>query len=470
MLSPGFELALGGELGTLTVTKSLGQGEYWDVYLCTLAAGDQVVLKVSRDDPEKPLLITRGTETWNCIEAAEHAAKKRKTLFYHTQVDISDRSKNIVVEAYLGDINLSEFDTRDLPTAQQFDLARKIVFETARCRHQGIIHRDIKPGNLILRQDAGSSSIRLADWDFAVQLADGQTYYPTNIVLGTPDFMPPRVFSSGSTSADNPLHAFLHPAPTAELMGVAQQHRCFLSDDIHALGETLIRCFPSNPTLRRFGERLKQHLHIPLSIIDLALCWEISEQQATTQSRQEMLTTLLACHHTKYRHRKPVKPEMAGVFSAAITHNLFNHGFNNSREFLWDTNNIMYIGRHELSLAHPQLETAIIAAARYLKHTQDMPCETKGRAQIDRFLFEDIPNLIGLLSINETTVNNYIQRRFFDPQHSIPFSVFRKYSRPTLRSAFFCAGNYSPLLPTLEEALAPHLSENPRPSPHQAIG
>lgn len=57
---------------------------------------------------------------------------------------------------------------------------------------QGVVHRDLKPENLLLASKTDDSSIRLADFGFAVSVLDGYV----SDQCGTPGYVAPEILRS----------------------------------------------------------------------------------------------------------------------------------------------------------------------------------------------------------------------------------------------------------------------------------
>jgi serine/threonine protein kinase len=66
---------------------------------------------------------------------------------------------------------------------------------------QGVLHRDVKPGNIVFD---GDGQAHLIDFGIARRTGDA-TLTATGFVLGTPDFLPPEVAAGGraTPSADS---------------------------------------------------------------------------------------------------------------------------------------------------------------------------------------------------------------------------------------------------------------------------
>ncbi|CAN0412134.1 unnamed protein product, partial [Hapterophycus canaliculatus] len=80
--------------------------------------------------------------------------------------------------------------------AQQFyneaearDVCLTLLEAMKYCHGQGVVHRDLKPENLLLASPSDDSSIRLADFGFAVSILDG----PVSDQCGTPGYVAPEI-------------------------------------------------------------------------------------------------------------------------------------------------------------------------------------------------------------------------------------------------------------------------------------
>lgn len=88
-----------------------------------------------------------------------------------------------------------------LPWAQASDTIRQAALGLQHAQERGLVHRDIKPGNLILAQQpgAGSGIVKILDLGLALfrpetdtPCSDGSALTSIHTVMGTPDFMAPE--------------------------------------------------------------------------------------------------------------------------------------------------------------------------------------------------------------------------------------------------------------------------------------
>ena len=90
-----------------------------------------------------------------------------------------------------------------LPEAQVLDWARQLLDALAYCHAQGVVHRDIKPQNIIIRPDGRPVLV-----DFGlVKLWDPRDPRTRTVVraMGTPEYAPPEQWGAGHTSPDKRL-------------------------------------------------------------------------------------------------------------------------------------------------------------------------------------------------------------------------------------------------------------------------
>jgi protein kinase-like protein/cellulose binding protein with CBM2 domain len=87
-------------------------------------------------------------------------------------------------------------DERTLPPARVARIGAEIASALAAAHEAGIVHRDVKPDNVLLSDDAGA---RITDFGISRAVGDGSQTFP-GIVVGTPAYLAPEVAAGGSAS------------------------------------------------------------------------------------------------------------------------------------------------------------------------------------------------------------------------------------------------------------------------------
>lgn len=90
-----------------------------------------------------------------------------------------------------------------LPPAQVLRIGRRIAQALAHAHRQGIVHRDVKPANILL--DARGEGVKLAD--FGVARLDDASWTRTGTLLGTPDYMAPEQVAGGPVDGRADVYA-----------------------------------------------------------------------------------------------------------------------------------------------------------------------------------------------------------------------------------------------------------------------
>ncbi|MFY7065735.1 protein kinase domain-containing protein [Nocardiopsis changdeensis] len=251
--------------GPYTLHARLGGGGMGQVFLGRSPGGRTVAVKVVRPDLAQDAEFRRRFAT-------EVAAARKVGGFYTAQVVDTDTSATPpwLATAYIPGPTLHRAvaDHGPLPVETVAVLGAGLAEGLSAVHAQGVVHRDLKPGNVLLAEDGP----RLIDFGIARAL-DSTSHTRTSTVLGTAAFMSPEqaktqkvgpasdVFSLGCVLAfaatgrspfgDGPVHAVVfrvvHEEPD-------------LADLPASLVDLVRACLAKDPESRPGAEEVSAHL------------------------------------------------------------------------------------------------------------------------------------------------------------------------------------------------------------------
>ena len=171
--------------GRYRIDERLGSGGMGTVY----AGYDQrldrmVAVKVLRDD------LTRDPSLRHRFEREARAAARvshpHAVAIYDTGED-DDRDIFIVMERLSGRTLGHELADGPLDEDRLRDVADAVLGALGAAHAQGLVHRDVKPGNILLTDDG---TFKVCDFGIATSLDAGET--TTRVPLGTPAYTAPE--------------------------------------------------------------------------------------------------------------------------------------------------------------------------------------------------------------------------------------------------------------------------------------
>jgi eukaryotic-like serine/threonine-protein kinase len=161
--------------------------------------------------------------------------------------------------------------TTSIPVAEGLAILKQMTAGLAAIHGAGIIHRDIKPNNIML--DGSGSDVRLRITDFGLAFASEHSFSGKGLVAGTPDYMAPELFQGQPPSRASDLFAFgmvLHQVFTGQKPTLAPDGSSVtVSPRLNALGvpsfcaQLIVGCLDRDPERRcQAFERALASLHI----------------------------------------------------------------------------------------------------------------------------------------------------------------------------------------------------------------
>ena len=170
------------------VTNPLGRGGYGFVYRA-FQGNYPLVIKVMF----KNEIIRKRARSWVQREIENHEQLRNRNIL-RMYGHFEDEKRIVLMLEYAsgGDLYklLQQQPDNRFPEARTKIFLRQVIGALIYCHSKGILHRDVKPDNILLD---GNGVIKLADFGLSVHVGSGRRHTD----LGSIDYMAPEVLASG---------------------------------------------------------------------------------------------------------------------------------------------------------------------------------------------------------------------------------------------------------------------------------
>jgi serine/threonine protein kinase len=182
--------------------RKLAASEHSAVYLAEKkSSGEMMVLKVLRQVPDFSDGIgafDRFLQEYEMIADLVHP-----NIVKIHDLGVSDDHAHIAME-YLAGGDLKQRIHSGILVADAVQYARQIASALAQVHRVGILHRDLKPGNVMLREDG---SIALIDFGLAKRMRLEQEMTDSGEIFGTPYYMSPEQGHADDVDARSDIYS-----------------------------------------------------------------------------------------------------------------------------------------------------------------------------------------------------------------------------------------------------------------------
>jgi serine/threonine-protein kinase len=187
--------------GRYRIDEQLGRGGMGTVFAGhDLRLDRDVAVKVLRDDLAHDPALRRRFERE--ARSAARVAHPHAVAIYDTGED-SDHDAFIVMERLSGRTLRHELADGPLTDARLRQVAEQVLGALAAAHGEGIVHRDVKPGNILVADD---TSVKVGDFGIATTLEGGDT--STAVPLGTPAYTAPERLRGFAATPRSDLYSF----------------------------------------------------------------------------------------------------------------------------------------------------------------------------------------------------------------------------------------------------------------------
>ncbi len=258
------------------VFQHIGQGGMADVFLAVdTILNRHVAIKILRSE-----LCTDAVS----VLRFEREAQAATALSHPNIVEIYDvgeyKGHHYIVMEYVPGKTLKQVirDRGALLKEEAVDIAKQLVSATAEAHRRGIIHRDIKPQNVIVKSDG---SIKILD--FGIALAKGSMQLTqANNVMGSVHYLAPELARGEPATVQSDIYALgivLYEMLTGDVPFKAENA---VQVALMQMRNELPDCQKINPT-------------IPMSVANIITKATFKDRGQRYQSCQEMLNDLRVC-------------------------------------------------------------------------------------------------------------------------------------------------------------------------------
>ncbi len=193
--------------GRYTIISKIGQGGWGGVYRAYQhSTKREVALKVLRQD------VAHDEQVRRRFHREAEAVSRLKHPNTVTIYDFGETPDGLLFLAmeYIEGQSLDAVIREEGPLAPQraVRIARQIALSLAEAHEKGIVHRDVKPHNIMLtRVDDGEDFVKVLDFGVAKLVSIDSTLTSTGSTFGTPEYMSPEQVQSKDIDHRSDLYA-----------------------------------------------------------------------------------------------------------------------------------------------------------------------------------------------------------------------------------------------------------------------
>lgn len=290
------------QLGRYEVISELGQGAMGVVY----KARDPLI---DREVAIKTINLGLAMEEREEYEARFYQeAKAAGRLGHPNIVTIYDvgRTDNIAYIAmeYLHGSELRDVlnENKTLPVSQVLDISIQVAQGLAYAHEHGIVHRDVKPSNVMIVRDG---HVKITDFGIA-RMASAAVRTQTGMVLGSPKYMSPEQVLGKLTDQRSDIFSL-----GVMLYEMLAGQVPFIGENINAIMYQTLNAIPAPPG--NVNPEVPEMLNY---IVAKALAKDLD---ARYQQAGEMANDLRACRETLPRVTEAAKPAVTSAVVVRAT-------------------------------------------------------------------------------------------------------------------------------------------------------
>lgn len=194
-----FNLSQGSNIGGYTLIKRLGGGAMGSVWKVRDDGGQEYAMKILRENASEDDYATQSEQNLARTRLRREALALQRInhIGVCSIVDMElDASIAFIVTELIEGLNLKEDVAENGPYIRDDleRLAHKLIDAIKAVHSAGIVHRDIKPTNVMI---SATGPVLV---DFGIAMGEGESHVTrTGLVMGTPGFIAPEIIEGGDS-------------------------------------------------------------------------------------------------------------------------------------------------------------------------------------------------------------------------------------------------------------------------------
>jgi len=316
--------------------EMLGRIGRYDVERLIGAGGMGIVMKAYDTELHRPVAVkalaphlahSGGARQRFSREAQSAAAVVHENVVPIHNVDVDGQLPFLVMQYVDGESLQSRVESSGpLSPSEVLRVGKQIAMGLAAAHAEGLVHRDVKPGNILLEQSV--DRVLITDFGLA-RAADDASMTRSGVIAGTPHYMSPEQARGESVDIRSDLFGL-----GSVLYFMCTGHPPFRADGAMAIMHRI--CSDIHRPVDQVNEDVPADL---AELIDQLLCKDATKRPKDAQTVADLLTSLLHDKRSKTRFRRRKRKTMtsrlpwiaASCFIAIIAFCIW-WGFNQSQK------------------------------------------------------------------------------------------------------------------------------------------